>query len=184
MKRAKYLTSTVANILLFLFRYRYDHYDSRKNRDYTSEDDIELLKYIKRKCKLDWTILLTNFRYQQYVWRFYPNLKENPKLETISNQLEIACRNNSVPNNIIFIVGLVNAVTCFNGHLRYYFYILHWNQRLFMYYNRYYRYLANEKKFGKKTILKKKHSHKLHFVACIYHRQLTGVRLEKNHLRY
>ena len=174
----------MTNILLFLFRYRYDHYDSRKNCDYTSEDDIQLLKYIKLKCKLDWTILLANFRYEQYIWRFYPNLKENPKLETISNQLELQFKTNSIPKNVIFIVSLVNAVTCFNRRLRYYFYILHWNQRLFMYYNRYYRYLANEKKFGKKTMLKKKHNHKLHFVDCIYHRQLTGVRLEKNHLRY
>ena len=174
----------MANILLFLFRYRYDHYDSRKNKDYTSEDDIELLEYIKRKSKLDWTILLVNFRYQQYIWRFYPNLKENPKLETISKQLELEAKTDSIPENIIFIVGLVNAITCFNGRLRYYLYILHWNQRLFMYYNRYYRYLANEKKFGKKTMLKGKHSHKLHFIACMYHRQLTGVRLEKNHLRY
>ena len=165
-------------------RYRYNHYDSRKNSDYTSEDDIELLRYIKRKCKLDWRILLVNFKYEQYIWHFYPNLKENPKLETFSNKLELDFKTNSTPKNIIFIVGLVNAMTCFNDRLRYYLYILHWNQRLFMYYNRYYRYLANEKKFGKKTIFKKKHSHKVHLVACMYHRQLTGIRIEKNHLRH
>ena len=145
---------------------------------------MDLLKYIKDKSRLDWKILLVNFKYEQYIWRFYPNLKENPKLETISRQLEFKFKTNSIPENIIFIVGLVNTMTCFNARLRYYLYILHWNQRLFMYYNRYYRYLANEKKFGKKTIFKKKHSHKLHFVACIYHRQLTGIRIEKNHLRY
>ena len=137
------------------------------------------MKNIKRKCKLDWRILLAKFRYEQYIWHFYPNLKDNPKLETISNQLEFEARTDSIPKNIIFIVGLVNAVTYFNRRLRYYFYILHWNQRLFMYYNRYYRYLGNEKKFGKTTTLKRKHSHKLHFVACMYHRQLTGVRLER-----
>ena len=170
--------------MLFLFRYRYNHYDSRKNRDYTSEDDIKLLEYIKRKSRLDWKILLVNFKYEQYIWRFYPNLKENAKLETVSNKLEIDFKTNSVPRNIIFIIGLVNAMTCFNKRVRYYLYLLHWNQRLFMYYNRYYRYLANEKKFRKKTILKKKHSHKLHLVACMHHRQLTGIRIEKNHLRY
>ena len=174
----------MVNVLLFLFRYRYDHYDSRKNRDYTSEDDIQLLKNIKRKSKLDWRILLANFRYEQYIWRFYPNLKGNPKLNTISNQLELETKTNSIPENVVFIVGLVNAITCFNGRLRYYLYILHWNQRLFMYYNRYYRYLGNEKKFGKRITLKRKHNHKLHFVACIYHRQLKGIRLEKNHLCY
>ena len=26
--------------------------------------------------------------YEQYVWRFYPNLKENPKFEGVSNKLE------------------------------------------------------------------------------------------------
>ena len=142
--------------MLFLFRYRYNHYDSRKNRDYTSEDDINLLKYIKRKSKLDWRILLVNFKYEQYVWRFYPNLKENAKLETVSRQLEFDFKTNSIPKNIMFIVSLVNTMTCFNKRLRYYLYILHWNQRLFMYYNRYYRYLANEKKFGKKNNVKEK----------------------------
>ena len=155
-----------------------------KNKEYTSEDDIKLLEYIKSKSILDWRILLANFRYQQYIWRFYPNLKENPKLEVISRQLELGDSNNSIPDNIIFIIHLINRMTCFNAQLRYYFYILHWGQRIFVYYNRYYRYLANEKKFGKKKLLKKKNNHKVHFVACIYHRQLTGIRLEKNHLRY
>ena len=108
-KEAKYLTRQQQISCFFLFRYRYDHYDSRKNRDYTSEEDIELLKNIKRKSKLDWTILLANFRYEQYIWRFYPNLKDNPKLETISNQLELEAKTNSIPENIIFIVSLVNG---------------------------------------------------------------------------
>ena len=133
---------------------------------------------------MDWRILLANFRYEQYVWRFYPNLKENAKFEAISNKLEIQYKTNSLPKNIIFIIGLVNTITCFNRRIKYYLYILHWNQRIFMYYNRYYRYLGNDKKFGKKKNLKYKHSHKLHFVAYMYHRQFTGVRLDKNHLRY
>ena len=41
-----------------MIRYRYDHFDSRKNKDYTSEDDIKLLQHIKRKSILDWKILL------------------------------------------------------------------------------------------------------------------------------
>ena len=109
-----------------------------------------LLKRIKRKCSLDWRLLIAKFRYEQYVWRFYPNLKENPKFETVSNKLELQYKTNSLPKNIIFIIGLVNTITCFNRRIRYYLYILHWNQRIFMYYNRYYRYLGNDKKFGKK----------------------------------
>ena len=66
-----------------MIRYRYDHFDSRKNKDYTSEEDIKLLKYIKNKSRLDWRILLCNFRYEQYVWRFYPTLKTNLKFAMI-----------------------------------------------------------------------------------------------------
>ena len=143
------------------------------------------MKYIKQKCRLDWRILLVHFKYEQYIWRFYPNLNKNPKLDIVSNKLEFDPETNSVPKNIIFIVGLVNTLTCFNRRVRYYLYILHWSQKLFLYYNRYYRYLANEKKFGKKkTLFKKKHGHKVHLIAYIYYRQLTGIRMEKNHLRY
>ena len=75
-------------------------------------------------------------------------------------------------------------MTCFNARIRYYFYILDWGQKIFLYYNRYYRYLSNERKFGKKKILKKKNSYKVHFIPYIYHRQLTGIRSDRNHLRY
>ena len=144
-----------------------------------------LLKYIRRKSNLDYRLLLENFRFEQYVWYFYPNLKENHKFETVSNQLEIYhYRTDGLPKNILIIVGLINIMTCFNRRIKFYLYALHWNQKIFMYYNRYYRYLHNEKKFGKKKFLNYKHGHKLHFVACIYHRQFTGVRLDKNHARY
>ena len=133
---------------------------------------------------MDWRLLLANFRYEQYVWRFYPNLKENNTFEAISNKLELRYKTMTLPRNIIFIVGLVNTITCFNRRIKYFLYILHWNQRIFMYYNRYYRYLNNDKMFGKKKFLSYKHSHKLHFIAYMYHRQFTGVRLDRNHLRY
>ena len=167
-----------------MIRYRYNHFDSRKNKEYTSEDDIKLLKFIKNKSKLDWTILLINFKYEQYVWRFYPLLKRNHKFATMSRELELGKRNNSTPKNIIFIVYLINKMTCFNARIRYYFYILDWGQKIFLYYNRYYRYLANERKFGKKKLLKKRDSHKLHFVAWTYHRQITGIILQRNYLQY
>ena len=52
-----------------MIKYRCDYFDSRKNKDYTSEEDIKLLEYIKNKSRLDWTILLINFRYEQYTLR-------------------------------------------------------------------------------------------------------------------
>ena len=146
---------------------------------------MQLLKYIKRKCSLDWRVLIANFRYEQYIWRCYPNLKENYAFEAISNKLELRFKTQNLPKNIIFLIGLVNKITYFNRRIKYCLYILHWNQRIFMYYNRYYRYLCNDKMFGKnKKFLNYKHGHKLHFVAYMYHRQFTGVRLDKNHLRY
>ena len=143
------------------------------------------MKNIKRKSKLDCKILLLHFKYEQYIWRFYPNLKQNRKIEKITYQLEFEVGTcNSIPKNIVFIVGTINLLTCFNKRLRYYLWILHWSQKLFLYYNRFYRYLHNETKFGKTRTLKRKNSHKLHFIACIYNRQLTGIRLEKNHIRW
>ena len=167
-----------------MIRCHYNPLDSRKNKDYTSEDDIKLLQYIKTKSRTDWTILLISFRYEQYVWRFYPLLKRNLKFATISRELELGKTNNSIPKNIIFIVYLINKMTCFNARVRYYFYILDWGQKIFLYYNRYYRYLANERKFGKKKVLEKRNSYKVHFIPYIYHRQLTGIRFDRNHLRY
>ena len=167
-----------------MIRQGYNHYDSRKDRKYITKQDIELLRYIKKQSRIDSTILLINFKYEQYVWRFYPTLKRNLKLNTFSRQLELTKRNNGIPKNIIFIVYLVNRITCFNSRVRYYFYILHWGQRLFLYYDRYYRYLKNEKKFGNKKILPKRNNYKVHFVPYIYHRQLTGIRIQKNYLRY
>ena len=169
---------------LEMIRQGYNHFNSRRNRKYITKQDIELLTYIKKQSRIDWTILLINFKYEQYVWRFYPTLKKNLKLETFSRQLELSKRNNGVPKNILFIVYLINRITCFNARVRFYFYVLHWNQRIFLYYDRYYRYLGNEKKFGKKKILLKRNSYKIHFIPYIYHRQLTGIRIEKNYLRY
>ena len=167
-----------------MIRQGYNHYDNRKDRKYITKEDIELLRYIEKQSRIDYTILLINFKYEQYVWRFYPTLKRNLKLNSFSRQLDLSKKNNGIPKNIIFIVYFVNRITCFNNRVRYYFYILHWGQKLFLYYYRYYRYLRNEKKFGNKKILPKRNNYKVHFVPYIYHRQLTGIRIEKNYLRY
>ena len=167
-----------------MIRQGYNHFDSWKIRKYLTKTDLLVLKYIEIQSRLDLTILLVNFKYESYVWRFYPILKRNPKITALSLQLESTKRNNGLPENIIFIVYLVNRMTCFNARVRFYFYVIHWSDKIFLYYNRYYRYIGNEKKFGKKKIIPKKYSHKVHFIPYMYRRELTGMRIEKNHLRY
>ena len=49
----------------------------------------------------------------------------------------------------MLIVKLVNKITYFNKEIKHFIWILAWTQELFTYYNRYYRYLRNEKVFGK-----------------------------------
>ena len=168
-----------------MFRQGHDHFDRRKTSKYIVKEDLEVLAYVKKQSKTDWIVLINNFKYEQYVWRFYPTLKRNIKLDTFSRQLELSKRNNGVPENIIFVVYLVNRITCFNKRIKFYFYILHWSQRIFLYYDRYYRYLKNEKKFNNKNkTLVKRNSYKIHFIPYIYHRQFTGSRIERNYLRY
>ena len=88
------------------------------------------------------------------------------------------------PHNILAIVELINMNTYFNRRIRYFFTLMSWAHNIFIYYNRFYRYLQNDKLFGKKQCLAIKHRHKLHFVAFICHRQYTGVKLGKNNLRF
>ena len=163
-----------------MIRQGYNHFNSQRNRKYITKKDIELLAYIKKHSKIDWKILLINFKYEVYVWRFYPTLKNNLKITTFSKQIELNKTNNGLPKNILFIVYLVNSVTCFNARVRYYFYILNWYQKIFLFYDRYYRYLGNEKKFGKRKIVPKRYSYKVHFIPYFYRRQLTGVRIDRN----
>ena len=166
-----------------IIRQGYKHFDSRKTSKYIGKTECELLTYIRKESRIDWTIILINFRYESYVWRFYPVLKKNLNIALVSRDLELT-KNNGVPKNILFIVYLINKITCFNARVRFYFYVLHWNQKIFLFYNRYYRYLGNEKKFGKRNIIPKKYNHKVHFIPYLYRRELTGVRIEKNHLHF
>ena len=161
-----------------------NHFDSKKIMKYFSKTDLLILTYIEKESRLDFVTLLSNFKCEAYIWRFYPVLKRNPKVTALSLQLESTKRNNGLPKNILFIVYLVNTMTCFNARVRFYFYVIHWSDKIFLYYNRYYRYLANEKEFGKRKIIPKKYSHKVHFIPYLYRRELTGMRIAKNHLRY
>ena len=161
-----------------------NHFDSKITRKYISKVDVYLLNYIKRQSRIDWTILFINFRYESYVWRCYPTLKKNLEIATFSRQLELEKRNNGLPKNILFIVYLVNRVTYFNARIRFYFYVLHWSQKIFLVYDRYYRYLDNERKFGKRKIIPKTYNYKVHFIPNLYRRELTGTRIQKNYMCY
>lgn len=166
-----------------IIRYHFDHFDYRKSKVFITEEDIELLKFMKKNSLVDYKTTLYHFTNEQYVWRFYPELKTNITFIKISRQIEFKT-NNSVPENIVFIVHLINKMTCFNARIRYYLNVLTWNQKMFLYYNRYYRYHAHKRKFGKKVLMKKKNNYKVHFTAWICYRQTTGVRLQRNYLRF
>ena len=114
---------------------------------------------------------------------FTQHSKKNLEITTFSQQVELN-RTNGLPKNIIFIVYMVNRFTCFNARIRFYFYVLSWYQKIFLYYNRYYRYLDNEKKFGKRKVIPKRYNYKVHFIPYIYRRELTGARIEKNYMCY
>ena len=60
--------------------------------------------------------------------------------------------------------------------------MLTWSQKIYRYYDRYYRYIRNERLFGGKKFLNYKHGHKLHFISYIKNRELIGIRLNKNHM--
>ena len=139
-----------------------------------------LLKKIKQNSIFDWRLLKTIY-YEDYVWWSYPNIRQNEKLNVIIHEIEFK-RNNGVPKNIMLIVKLVNKITYFNKEIKHFIWILAWTQELFTYYNRYYRYLRNEKVFGKQNFLNYKNGHNLHFISYIKRRELTGVRLNKNHM--
>ena len=72
-------------------------------------------------------------------------------------------------------------ITYFNKQIKQFAWVLTWNRRIFKYYSRYYRYLKNEKIFGNKKFLNYKHGHKLHLISYLKNRELTGIRLNKNH---
>ena len=143
-------------------RQGYIRFNNQTNREYTSKQDIEFELCV--------------------IWQLYPKLKKNQQFETLNRQLVLSKRNNGLPKNILFIVYFVNSLTYFNAKIRYCFRVLHWNKKIFLYYNRYYRYLENEKRFGKRKILPKRNNYKLHFIPYIYHRQFTGLRMKNNRL--
>ena len=143
-----------------------------------------LLRKIYHRSGYDWSLVTVQFRNEDYIWWSYITYRETRELHRFIDQLEMQACVLGYPSNIIKIVELINRYTYFNRRIRYFFTLMSWAHNIFIYYNRYYRYKKNNKLFGKKEHLNVKHGHKLHFVAYMYHRQLTAARLDRNHLRY
>ena len=145
---------------------------------------LDLLRRIYYRSGYDWSLILVQFRNEDYIWWSYITYKESRTLARFIDKLEMHSCNLGYPQNIIKIVELINLHCYFNRRIRYFFTLMSWASNIFIYYNRYYRYLKNNKLFGKNEHLDVKNGHKLHFIAYIYHRQYTSSRLNKNHLRY
>ena len=145
----------------------------------------ELLRKIYNASGYNWHLILTLFRNEDYVWWSYVNYQENRKLRRFIDILGMEHRIDcGCPHNIIKIVEIININCYFNRRIRYFFTLMSWAHKIFIYYNRYFRYKKNNRLFGKKEHLNTRNGHKLHFVAYMYYRQSTGARLDKNHLRY
>ena len=130
----------------------------------------------------DWR-LIHSLNFKDYIWWSYPNFKKNDKFDFYANKLDLKV-DNGLPKCIIKIVELINITTYFNRKIRIFAWILTWSQRIFWYYSRYYRYLHNQRLFGKRNFLNYNNGHKLHFISCLKKRELTGIRLNKNHLKF
>ena len=144
-----------------------------------------LLKSIYNKSGYNWYLIINQFCYEDYIWWSYTNYEKNTRLRKYIDMLEMDYKCDlGCPHNIISIVELINMNTYFNRRIRYFFTLMSWTHNIFIYYNRFYRYLKNDKLFGKKQHVAIKHRHKLHFVAFICHRQCTGMKLNKNNLRF
>ena len=147
---------------------------------YNFKENFSLLERIRQISIFDWKLIQT-VKYEDYIWWSYPNFKRNEKFESFSDKLDLKT-NNGIPKCIIKIVELINGVTFFNKQIKQFVWVLTWSRQIFRYYDRYYRYLQNERLFGKKKFLNYKHGHKLHLISCIKNRELTGIRLNKNHM--
>ena len=167
------------------------YYNQRvKQTSYISQEwkiasriNFNLLKKIYNRSGYCWSLISIQFRNEDYVWWSYITY-QNPKLRRFIDILEMehAC-DRGCPPNIIRIVEIINMNSYFNRQIRYFFTLMSWAHNIFIYYNRYYRYQKNNRLFGKKQHLDTKNGHKTHFIAYIYHRQYTGARLDRNHLR-
>ena len=145
---------------------------------------LDLLRRIYHRSGYDWSLILIQFRNEDYIWWSYITYQQSRELRRFIDILEMQSCDKGYPRNIIKIVEIINSHCYFNRRIRYFFTLMSWAHNIFIYYNRYYRYLKNNRLFGLKEHLDLRNGHKLHFVAYMYHRQYTGARLNRNHLRY
>lgn len=123
--------------------------------------------------------LMRVVKYRNYLWWCSRTFKQNESFRLFNTNLHLKT-NHGLPKCIIKIVELVNQVSYFNKEIRKFVRASTWYKHIFMYYNRYYRYLQNERLFGKKKFLNYKHGHKLHFISYIRAREINGHRFNKN----
>ena len=147
------------------------------------KENFILLKQIGDVSMFDLRLIQQRYKYQDYIWWSYPNFQKKEKIYSIAYKLNVKIENGT-PKNVVKIVELVNTNTYFNKQIRQFASILTWCYNIFLYYNRYYRYQSNEKLLGKKKFLNYKHGHKLHLISYLKKRELTGIRLNKNHLHF
>ena len=157
------------NNKFYCFNYRY-----RENKIFSNS--------IRNHSRFNWR-LIHSVNFEDYIWWSYPNFQRNDKFEIFCDNLDLRT-NNGLPKCIIKIVETINIGTYFNKNIRRFAWVLTWCQRVFWYYHRFYRYLNNERLFGKKKFLNYSHGHKLHLISYLKKRELTGIRLNKNHLHF
>ena len=143
----------------------------------------DLLKKIYCRSGYIWAVISYKFPNEDYVWWSWVNFTENRKLTRLVDELEMMSCDHGCPKNIIYIMEMINLHCYFNRRIRYFFTLISWASNVFIYYNRYYRYKTNNRLFGKKEHLNLKNAYKLHLVTYMNHRQYTGHRLDRNHLR-
>ena len=143
----------------------------------------DLLQKIYNRSGYIWSVISFQFQNEDYVWWSWVNFVENRRLTRLVDELEMVPCDHGYPKNIMYIIEIINLHCYFNRRIRYFFTLITWASNIFIYYNRYYRYKSNNRLLGKKEHFDFKNGYKLHLVAYINHRQYTGHRLDKNHLR-
>ena len=167
---------------MFLLIFRYYRKTKQCCRKRFADDSSVLLKKIRQNSLFNWR-LLVNIQYEDYIWWSYPSIRQNEVFNLINRQICFK-RNNGVPKGIMLIVEFVNKSSYFNKKIKHFLSILSWTTEIFLYYHRFYRMLSNERQFGKKNFLSCKNGHKLHFISYLKHRELTGCRLNTNHMLF
>ena len=167
-------------MLVFLLIFRYYRKTKKCCRARIGNESAELLTKIKQHSSLDWRLIKT-IKYEDYILWSYPNVKKNEVVNLINRQI-CFIRNNGLPKGILFIVEFVNRITYFNRRIKHFHSVLSWTSELFMYYHRYYRYLNNEKLLTQRKFLNYRNGHKTHFISYLKKRELTGCKLNKNHM--